>query len=174
MGAWGRAVVSGSVQEKVLVPQHGLHLGEHDDGDNGSWVDPAWHQTAAPRERQVHSANAALIVHRVGQAKHEFRKEARYFAFAWQNHINERLEGRVTSYLYEETFGVMDALHWLIHFRSFEDYETFRRLDEDDEEYRKIFTRQFVPKSRGGGTWGRTFDEGSIHDTLLIPHQIPT
>lgn len=172
---WGRTVVESTVQEKILVPQHGVHHEEGEDHDKGDlWVDPAWHQAAVPAGKQLNSANAALVLHRVGQAKHELRKEARYFAFAWQNYVNEQLAGAVTSYLYEETFGVMDSLHWLIHFRSFVDYETFAGLESTDAEYRDIMGRQFVPKRKGGGTWGQTFVDGSIRDTLLVPYQVST
>ncbi|MCT7355501.1 DUF6039 family protein [Streptomyces sp. 15-116A] len=174
MGAWGRMVVDGTMREDILVPQHGAHHESEEEADYGDcWVDPAWVQCAQPRDEQLNSATAQLVVHRVGEARHEFRKEARYFAFAWQNHVNKVFAGRATAYLYEETFGVMDRLHWLIHFRSFEDYHALQTLADRDEEYRALFERPFIPQHRGGGTWARTFSDGGLHDTLLVPYQLP-
>jgi hypothetical protein len=172
-GAWGRMVVEGSMQEKILVPQHGAHdQHEVEDHDSKSWVPTAWRQSSQPRELQLNSANAPLIVHRVGSAKHEFRKEARYFAFAWQELVNSKMIGRCTSYLYEETFGVMDQLHWLLHFASFEDYEALRRLEQRDRDFATLYDKQFVARGKGGGTWARTFADGGITDTLLVPYQL--
>ncbi|MFB7668633.1 DUF6039 family protein [Kitasatospora sp. NPDC056138] len=172
-GAWGRAVVEGTVEERILVPQHGL---VHDEGGHAgdTWVDPASHQTSVADELLLNSANAGLTVHRTGQARHEFRKEARHYAFAWQNYVNERLAGAVTSYLYEETFGVMDKLHWLIHLRSFADYQALLDLERHDPDFRRLFEKEFITAAKGGGSWGRTFLDGSIADTLLLPHQMPT
>lgn len=169
-GAWGRAVVDATVEERILVPQHGLVHGE--DEHDGVWVDPAFRQTSVDPANLLNSANAGLIVHRTGQAKHEFRKEARYFAFAWQNFVNERMAGSVTSYLYEETFGAMDRLHWLIHMRSFEDYQALLDLERHDADYRALLGKAFVSSAKGGGNWGRTFRDGSIQDTLLLPYQM--
>ncbi|TQS26494.1 DUF6039 family protein [Microbispora sp. KK1-11] len=173
VGAWGRLIVEGTMQEKILVPQHGAHHENEEDVPSDLWVDPAWKQSSQPLSEQLNSANAELVLHRVGQAKHEFRKEARYFAFAWQNHVNKVLPGRVTSYLYEETFGVMDQLHWLIHLRSFEDYLTLMHLDDHDPDFRRILEKDFIAPHRGGGTWARTFVDGTLHDTLLVPYQLP-
>lgn len=171
-GAWGRMVVEGSMQEKILVPQHGAHHANEDHDHGDAWVDPAWLQSPQPRDRQLNSASAPLVVHRVAEAKHEFRKEARYYAFAWQNHVNRVMDGRATAYLYEETFGVMDRLHWLIHFNSFEDYREMLALGDHDEEYRAIHERRFVAPHRGGGTWATTFQDGGFRDTLLVPFQL--
>ncbi|WP_462185998.1 DUF6039 family protein, partial [Frankia sp. CcWB2] len=77
-GMWGRAVVESSVQERILVHEEG----EHEDSE--VWVDPALLQTGQSEDQLLHSGNALLTMHRTGQALHEFRKEARHFAFAWQ------------------------------------------------------------------------------------------
>ncbi|MFG2500683.1 DUF6039 family protein [Streptomyces sp. NPDC048441] len=173
-GDWAKAVVESTMRDRCLVPQHGGpedHEEEH--APQETWVEPASHQVELPVEQQLTTASAPLVVHRVAQAKHRLRNEARAFAFAWQNHINRTFPGAVTSYLYEETFGRMDHLHWLIHLRSFEDWERVRRLAEHDKEYADLFERPWVPKSKGGGGWGQAFVDGSIEDTLLAPFQMP-
>ncbi|MCM2416773.1 DUF6039 family protein [Streptomyces sp. RKAG293] len=172
-GVWGRAVVEGSVKERILVPQHGL---VHEEGEHQGdvWVDPARLQTGQSEDQLLHSANSVLTLHRVGQASHEFRKEARHYAFAWQNEINTKLAGRATSYLYEETFGVMDRLHWLIHLKDFDTYQELLAMEREDEGFQKLQGREFVAESKGGGRWGRTFVQGTIEDTLLLPYQYDT
>jgi hypothetical protein len=173
-GVWGRAVVEASVEERILVPQHGLTHEEDDHHDSDVWVDPAFLQTTQEPEQQLHSANALLTLHRVGQAKHEFRKEARLFAFAWQNYVNERLAGKVTSYLYEETFGRMDSLHWMVHLRDFSAYEELMELERTDDAFHKLMARDYVSAAKGGGGWGRAYLDGSVQDTLLLPYQSPS
>ncbi|MEU6439344.1 DUF6039 family protein [Streptomyces sp. NPDC047046] len=171
-GVWGRAVVEGSVRERILVPQHGL-VHEEDDHDSGElWVDPARLQTSQSADELLHSANAPLTVHRTGQASHEFRKEARLYAFAWQNEVNRKLAGRATSYLYEETFGVMDRLHWLVHFKDFDAYQQLLELEREDADFLALGTRQFIAGNKGGGTWGRSYVPGTIEDTVLLPYQL--
>ncbi|MFJ8806889.1 DUF6039 family protein [Streptomyces sp. NPDC102490] len=171
-GVWGRAVVEGSVRERILVPQHGL-VHEEDDHDSGDlWVDPAKLQTDQSDTELLHSANSLLTLHRTGQASHEFRKEARLYAFAWQNEVNRKLPGRATSYLYEETFGVMDRLHWLIHLKDFDAYQELLELERTDADFRALGERQFIAEFKGGGTWGRSFVPGTIEDTVLLPYQL--
>lgn len=172
-GPWGGSVVESSVQERILVPQHGL---VHEEGEHDSevWVDPASVQTRQSADQRLHSGNAMLTLHRTGQASHEFRKEARHYAFAWQNHVNDKLAGRVTSYLYEETFGVMDRLHWLVHLTSFDAYRELIDLERTDAEFRKLLAKDYISAAKGGGGWGRAFMPGGIEDTLLVPYQYPS
>lgn len=173
-GNWGRIVEESSMRERILVPQHGG--GHHEDNEHhedDTWVEPAHRQCVQPIEDQLHTANAPLVVHRTAQARHEFRNEARNFGFAWQDRINEHLVGRLTCYLYEETFGQMDRLHWLIHFRSIEDWFALRRLAEHDAQVAQVFTRDFIPTDKGGGNWARTFVPGTTTDVLLAPIQMP-
>ncbi|NEA97128.1 hypothetical protein G3I22_33550 [Actinospica acidiphila] len=169
-GSWGNAVVQGSITEHILVPQHGLDYGEDDQHE--AWVPEAWRQTSVPPEEQLNSANAPLMVHRVAQARYPMRKQARYYAFAWQNYVNENLRGKVTSYLYEETFGAMDRLHMLIHLSSYEAWEELRNLPDRDPNFRKLVERQMIAPEKGGGTGADAFVPGGVTDTLLVPRQL--
>ncbi|WP_329026528.1 DUF6039 family protein [Streptomyces sp. NBC_00690] len=169
-GSWGNAVVQGSITEDILVPQHGLDYGE--DHTHEAWVPEAWRQTSVPPEEQLNSANAALMVHRVAYARYPTRKEARYYAFAWQNYVNENLRGKVTAYLYEETFGAMDRLHMLIHLASYEAWEELRNLPHRDPQFRKLLEREMISPEKGGGTGAQAFVPGGVTDTLLVPRQL--
>lgn len=172
-GNWAKMMVESSMRERVLVPQHTPTHGDDDHHDDGTWVEPAWRQVASQSaEQQLNTANAPLVVHRVAQAKHAYRDEARMFGFAWQNHINKVFAGDLTSYLYEENFGQMDRLHWLIHLRSYDVWSALMGLPEVDAQYAELFTRPFVPARRGGGTWAHTFVAGTMQDTLLVPYQL--
>ncbi|NUR60587.1 MAG: hypothetical protein HOV87_18280 [Catenulispora sp.] len=173
-GDWAKTIVEASMQERVMIPQHGgpePEDGEHPHDD--TWVEPAWRQCVQPPEVQLNTATAPYVVHRAVQARHGFRNEARAFAFAWQNRVNELFAGSVTCYLYEETFGRMDQLHWLIHLRSLEDWLRIERLADHDAQYAELFTRQWIRAGRGGGIWADAFVDGTLHDTLLVPFQIP-
>lgn len=169
-GNWERMFVEGSFQEAVMVPQHGLvHAGDGALRD-GLFVPPARCQTSLPAEQMLHSANAKFIVHRSGQVRYAFREEGRAFAYEWQDYVNRALAGEVTIFLYEETWGRQDRIHWLIHLRSLDAFGEILAMGGEEADYRAIFSRQRIPASRGGGTWARMFVDGSIEDRVLIPH----
>ncbi|HEY7143736.1 MAG TPA: DUF6039 family protein [Streptosporangiaceae bacterium] len=173
-GNWERIFIDASMQERVLVPQHGLDHG-HDDGDGeperrlASFVPPAHNQTAQPVSVQLNSANAGAIVIRRAQVKYEFRKEGRLFAFDWQEYVNQALPGRVTALLYEETWGRQDRIYWLIHLRELTDYQAVAELDRSQETQQRIFSKPRIHPTKGGGTWQKLFLPGSIRDVLLQP-----
>ncbi|GAA2267793.1 MULTISPECIES: DUF6039 family protein [Kitasatospora] len=168
-GNWEKMFVQGSFQERVIVPQHGLtHADEEDLGD--LFAAPARCQTRQSPEQMLHSANAGVIIHRSGQVRFEFRKEARKFALAWLSRINEALAGYATVLLYEEQWGVQDRVHWLIHLKTLDDYRRIVELEAGDAELRELLTGERVPAHRGGGTWGRMFLDGSLRETVLVPH----
>lgn len=173
-GNWERMFTESTFQEVVIVPQHGLtHAGEDDDL-NGFFAAPAHHQTGQSPEVMLHSANAGAIVHRRAQVRYEMRKEGRQYAYEWQDHINRTLAGDATIFLYEETWGRQDRIHWMIHLRTLDSYRELLRLPETDPEFRKLLDRECVPPHKGGGTWGRMFVEGSINDTVLVPYTART
>jgi hypothetical protein len=97
---------------------------------------------------------------------YRFREEGRLFAFDWQESVNQKLAGRVTSLLFEQNFGRQDRIHWLIHLRDLADHEVLREFDESGA---ALFGKQRIHPSKGGGTWDELFVPASIHDTVMVP-----
>src|SRR5947209_7827184 len=112
-------------------------------------------QTSIPAEEILHSANAGVIVERTGQIKNEFRSEGRKFGRELAEYLNTTQRGIATVFVYEETFGTKDHLHWLIHARSLEDYETLVQMGTRDERYRDLIFQNRIPEEKGGGGWDR-------------------
>ncbi|MFJ8439905.1 DUF6039 family protein [Kitasatospora griseola] len=168
-GNWERMYVEGSFQERVYVPQHGLSHDGQDDHAAATFVPPAMHQTGLPADRLRHSADTGLTIIRTAQTKFEFRNEAREFAFEWARHVNRALAGDVTAYLFEETFGQQDRIHWMLHLDSLDSYQRLLELKHKDAAFQKMLTTEFIPARKGGGTWERTFVDAGIHDTVLTP-----
>ncbi|THA24105.1 hypothetical protein E4198_04560 [Streptomyces sp. RKND-216] len=169
-GNWERMYVEGSFQERVYVPQHGLDHHDDEEGEEPeTFVPPALHQTGLPVDRLRHSADTGLTILRSAQTKFEFRNEARHFAFEWARHVNRALTGDVTAYLYEETFGQQDRIHWMLHLDNLDSYRRLLELKDSDQEFRAMLGQQFVPARKGGGTWERTFVDAGIRDTVLTP-----
>jgi uncharacterized protein DUF6039 len=167
-GNWERIFIEASMRERILVPQHGVNQ-IHDDDDPEMFAPPARNQTMQPIEQQVHSGNAGAIIMRTGNVKYEFREEGRLFWWDWEETVNHTLPGRVTSFLYEETFGQQDRIHCLIHLRDLADYKTLAALDRSPEFQERIYRKQRIHESKGGGTWESLFVPGTISETLLIP-----
>lgn len=132
---------------------------------------PAIHQTSLAPDRVLHSTSAGVIVERVGQLRNGLRSEGRTFARELAEYINTAQAGVATVFVYEETFGTKDRIHWLIHMRSLEDYETLVQMGTTDEGFRDLFVRNQVPAERGGGSWDRMFLDGSLSEMVMIPQQ---
>jgi hypothetical protein len=126
-------------------------------------------QTDIRPEKLLNSATAGVIVERVGQLKNGLRSEGRQFARVVADYINRKCEGIATVFLYEETFGTKDRIHWLIQMRSLLDYEAMVRMGTEDEQYRKLITDIQVPPEKGGGGWDKMFLDGSLHETVMLP-----
>ncbi|MFC8867923.1 DUF6039 family protein [Streptomyces sp. NPDC057148] len=170
-GNWERMFAPGSLQERIICPQHGMsHPPEGEVDPAELFVEPARYQTSQPPKEQLNSATAGAVVMRTADVHYDLRKEARAFAFDWQEYLNRALSGHVTSFLYEETFGKQDRIHWLIHLRTLDDYGRVVELGRRDAGYQDLFARQRVPDHKGGGAWGGLFVPGSIHDTVLVPY----
>jgi hypothetical protein len=170
-GGWERIFVEGSIQETVMCPQHGVGHGASDeDEDHGDTFQPAARfQTTVPADRLLHSANSALTLHRVGQARYAVRDEARVFLYEWAGVVNEAFVGRATAFLFEEMWGRQDRLHLLIHLSSLDAYEELMEFTESAPEMRDLLARQWIPTFKGGGTWEHLFIDGTITDSLLAP-----
>lgn len=126
-------------------------------------------QTSLAPDAILHSGNAGVIVERVGQLRAEFRSEARQFARELSEYLNTNYAGIISVFVYEETFGTKDRLHWLMHLKSLHAYETLIRMGSQDAGWRDIIMRQRIEPERGGGTWDRMFLDGALHETVLIP-----
>ncbi|KUZ73241.1 hypothetical protein WI36_15925 [Burkholderia ubonensis] len=145
------------------MTQHANHpLADND-------VPCARHQTAVPYEQILHSANAGLVVHRKAIAKAEFRSEARIFARELGEYITSRQIGVASVFVYEETFGTKDVVHWLMHISSLDAYQTMVRMGNSDPGFREIFFKERIDAKKGGGTWDRVFVDGSVTETVLLP-----
>lgn len=119
-----------------------------------------------------HSGNAGVIVCKTGQARSEFRNEARVFARELAKHVNGRQAGNASAFVYEETFGAEDRLHWLIHMRSLETYYRMVEMGDQDRAYRASLEAERVDDDAGAkGAWDRLFVDGSLFSTVLIPAQ---
>jgi hypothetical protein len=68
-------------------------------------IPSAQYQTSVPLDQLLHSANAGVIVERVGLIKSEFRSEARMFARELAEYINAHQVGVASVYVYEETLA---------------------------------------------------------------------
>lgn len=126
-------------------------------------------QTSVPPEKVLHSANAGVIVERVGQLKNGLRSEGRQFARELAEYMNRTQQGISTVFLYEETFGTKDRIHWFIHMRSLADYDTLVRMGTSDDEFREIIMRNQIPAEKGGGGWDKMFLDATLKETVLLP-----
>jgi hypothetical protein len=130
---------------------------------------PAHAQTGVAPEKLLNSVTAGVVVERVGQLKNGLRSEGRQFARQVAEHMNRKYQGIVSVFLYEETFGTKDRLHWFIHLRSLTDYETLVRMGTSDEEFRSIVMSHQIPPEKGGGGWDKMFLDGSLKETVMLP-----
>lgn len=115
-------------------------------------VPPAQLQTSLPAAETLHSANASVVVHRRAQVRARRRGGARRFARELAERINTEHVGQATAFVYEETFGVRERLHVLLHLDSVASYYPLVPLaDEQDE------------------GWSELFAAGGVRDTVLMP-----
>lgn len=136
---------------------------------NASTISVAQQQTSLAPNEILHSANSGVVVERVGQLRAEFRSEGRQFARDLAEYINTKYVGVATVFIYEETFGTEDQLHWLIHLESFYAYEKLLAMGSTDLGWRDVIMRNRIPAERGGGSWERMFVDGSLRETVLLP-----
>jgi hypothetical protein len=130
---------------------------------------PAQQQLSVPVDEQLNSGNAGVIVERTAQLKNGFRAEGRKFARMMAEMVSAKQIGVASVYVYEETFGIKDKLHWLIHLNSLAAYETLVQMGTQDDEYRGNLNAQQVTEDKGGGAWDKIFLDGSYHETVLLP-----
>ncbi|WP_432168927.1 DUF6039 family protein [Streptomyces sp. 1222.5] len=132
-------------------------------------VPPARHQTAQPADKILHSANAGVVVERVAQIAGGQGDTARRVAREAAEFVNAKHPGLATVLVYEETFGVKDRLHWLIHFRSLEDYERLLHMG-GARDFRDGVLGGYVAHHQADD-WQAAFVPGSVRETMMLPHR---
>lgn len=129
-------------------------------------IPPAQQQTSVPPEDLLTSANAGVIVERTAQLRNGCHAEGRQFARGLAELINVKQQGTATIFVYEETFGVKDRMHFLIHLNSLAAYEVLVAMGSKDEEYRA----QLSPEEREeAARWDKIFVDGGLQETVLLP-----
>jgi len=125
-------------------------------------------QTSVPADQILHSGNAQVIVERIGQIRGGHGTRAREAVHRACEHINGTLTGRASAFVYEETFGVKDRLHVLVHLRSFDDYESLLQTGGLDADFRNGVLGNHLPD---GPVWDDMFVEGSVRELVMQPHR---
>ncbi|MEV0593876.1 DUF6039 family protein [Nonomuraea cavernae] len=123
-------------------------------------IPPAEHQTSVPAGDLINSATAGVIVERTAQVKNGFHAKGRKFARMMAEMVTAKQVGVASVFLYEETFGTKDRLHWLIHLSSLHAYEQMVHMGTSDDEYRD---------NTADGGWDEMFVDGSMQETVLLP-----
>ena len=136
-------------------------------------VPPARHQAELPPDELLHSGNAGVVVQKVGQLRSEYRNEGRMFAREMAKHVNGRQRGNASAFVYEETFGVEDRLHFLIHLRTLDTYYAMVEMGDQDRAYRASVVQERVQTDTGAAAWDRLFVDGSMRSNVLLPLAAP-
>jgi hypothetical protein len=134
-----------------------------------TFVPKAIKQTSISPNEILHSGNCGVIIQRSGQVANEMRNQARECALEICEHTAKTQKGFICSFLYEETFGQQDRIHWLIHLRALGDYMRFHRLAHIDPAFGEIFMRNRAPHLPNGGDWTTLFS-GVFQERVLTPH----
>ncbi|MET7517211.1 DUF6039 family protein [Streptomyces sp. NPDC005480] len=104
-----------------------------------------------------HSTNSGVIVERTAQLKQAHRAEGRRIALEQAAYLNDKFAGQTTVTVHEETFGVRDRLHWLVHLPKLSGHREISRLLDGDE------------GPAADTDWHGMFVDGSFSETALIP-----
>lgn len=129
-------------------------------------IPPAQEQSSLPPEDLLTSANAGVIVERTAQLRNGFHAAGRQFARGLAELINVKQQGTATVFVYEETFGTKDKMHFLIHLSSLAAYEILVAMGTQDEAYRA----QLGPEqAEEAARWDKIFVDGGMHETVLLP-----
>ncbi|MFC9912499.1 DUF6039 family protein [Streptomyces sp. NPDC127197] len=132
-------------------------------------VPPAAHQAELAPADMLHSGNAGVVVQKVGQLKSEFRNEGRMFAREVAKHVNSQQTRKATAFVYEETFGFEDRIHFLIHLKSLDTYYDMVEMGDRDRAFRESIAKERVEAGTGAGAWDRLFVDGSVRSNVLLP-----
>ena len=122
----------------------------------------------AGQPTRLHSLNAGLIIHRIGQADYGFGVDALAFGQQLADHMNAALRDVANTIVYRELVGVPNRVHWLVHLTSPADYRLLINMADNDEQLRHIYEDDRLPE-RGGGNWERIFVQSSFRERVIIP-----
>ncbi len=129
-------------------------------------IPPAQEQSSVPPEDLLNSGNAGVIVERTAQLRNGYHAAGRQFARGLAEMINVKQQGTATVFVYEETFGTKDKMHFLIHLSSLAAYEVLVAMGTRDEEYRA----QLSPEQKEeAARWDKIFVDAGMHETVLLP-----
>ncbi len=123
-------------------------------------IPPAEQQTSVPAGDLINSATAGVIVERTAQVKNGSHAKGRKFARMMAEMVTAKQVGVASVFVYEETFGTKDRLHWLIHLSSLHAYEQMVHMGTADDEYRD---------NTADSGWEEIFVDGSRKETVLLP-----
>lgn len=129
----------------------------------------AQQQTSLSPDKMLHSANAGAIVWRVGQIREGFGTKAREAAREMADFINSKHSDIATVFMYEETFGTKDRIHWLMHLNTLNDYEALVRMGGRGDRRNGVFGWHVMQEY--GDVWTELFVAGSVQETVLFPHR---
>ncbi|SHG23894.1 hypothetical protein SAMN05443575_1773 [Jatrophihabitans endophyticus] len=129
-------------------------------------IPPAQDQTSVADEDLLTSANAGVVVERTAQLKNGFHAEGRQFARGLAELINTKMQGTATVFVYEETFGIKDKMHFFIHLSSLAAYEVMVAMGSKDDEYRAQLSPAEQEKA---ASWDKIFVDGGLQETVLLP-----
>ncbi|MFI2713792.1 DUF6039 family protein [Micromonospora sp. NPDC018662] len=134
-------------------------------------VQPAVAQTAVPADQILDSSTAGALMWRHVQFDYRYRAEARVFARTIAETMNLNMRGHATVLLYEELFGTMDRVHFLVHLRSLDVMYELMGLDArtDPDAPRASFLKDWVSLEKGGGSWDQMIVQGGTRDCALSP-----
>src|SRR6266508_1006267 len=118
---------------------------------------PARHQTGLPATEILHSANSGVVVERVAQVRAGRYRQAHAFALDTARRINTKQVGTASMFVYEETFGTRDRLHFLLHLTALDGYYPMLRMADE------------AGPDEGAPTWNELFVPGSVQETVLLP-----
>ncbi|MER6514330.1 DUF6039 family protein [Nonomuraea sp. NPDC001636] len=123
-------------------------------------IPPAEQQTSVPAADLINSATAGVIVERTAQVRNGSHAKGRKFARMMAEMVTAKQVGVASVFVYEETFGTKDRLHWLIHLSSLHAYEQMVHMGTSDDEYRD---------NTADSGWDEIFVDGSMTETVLLP-----
>lgn len=118
---------------------------------------PAHHQAGVPATEILHSVNSGAVVERVAQVRAGRHDQAYAFAVEEARRVNTKQTGTASMFVYEETFGTRDRLHFLLHLASLEGYYPMLRMADE------------AGPDEGPSVWNELFVPGSVQETVLLP-----
>jgi hypothetical protein len=119
-------------------------------------------------EIDINSATAGFLVHRAARLEYPFYEEGIRFSTELVEMLNTAQAGSCRTVLFEEQYGEMGRVHWLVGLRNPNDYKLLLKMIDHDEKWRQWAAMDRLP-TRGGGKWHKIFVEGAISEHVMCP-----